>query len=174
MVIHNVLIGNGLGGVALHTHAGPSFGAPADDMSGNKIIGNFIARNLADTADTAAPGPVGININGGGGGSPIVDTVISENVVRDEDVDIAVNTPAEVDVHLNDLQGGKVGVADVCAFDTATACTGTIDATENYWGCPAGPGGNGCTTASGTDIRFNPWLQQPIADQSHHDRGGGN
>jgi hypothetical protein len=164
VIIHNTLTGNGLGGVALHTHVGPAFGAPADNMDGNMIIGNFIAKNLADQADTATPGSVGININSGGGGSPVYGTIISQNVIRDEDVDIAVNTPARVDIHLNDLLGGKVGVADVCAFDGAAVCTGSIDTTENYWGCSAGPGGPGCTTTSGSDILFIPWLQQPIGD----------
>jgi hypothetical protein len=136
-------------------------------MDGNMIIGNFIAGNLADQEDTATPGSVGININSGGGGSPVMGTVISQNVIRDEDVDIAINTPAPVDVHLNDLLGGKIGVADVCAFDKATACTGTIDATQNYWGCAAGPGGSQCTTASGSDVRFTPWLHKPISDDDH-------
>lgn len=163
VVIGNLLTDNGLGGVALHTHVGPAFGLPADNMDGNMIIGNFISGNLADTADTATPGTVGININSGGGGSPVHGTIISHNVIRDEDVDIAVNTPAEVDIHLNDLLGGKIGAADVCAFDKATICTGSIDATENYWGCFAGPGGHGCTTASGSDVRFTPWLSEPNA-----------
>ncbi len=30
-------------------------------------------------------------------------------------------------------------LGDVCALDGSTVCTGTIEATENYWGCPAGP-----------------------------------
>ena len=172
VIIHNKLTGNGLGGVALHTHVGPAFGAPADDMSGNMIIGNYIAGNLADQADTATPGSVGININSGDGGSPVVGTVITGNLIRDEDVDIAVNTPAQVDTHLNDLLGGKVGVADVCAFDHASICTGSIDATQNYWGCPAGPGGKECATASGPDIRFIPWLREPIGgDDNHGDSG---
>jgi len=170
VIINNTLTNNGLGGVALHTHVGPAFGLPPDDMSGNKIIGNVISGNLADQFDTATPGTVGININSGDGGSPVLGTVISQNVIRDEDVDIAINTPAEVDIHLNDLRGGKIGVADVCAFDGATICTGTIDATQNYWGGPHGPGDHGCTTASGSDIRFTPWLKNPIssnADGSH-------
>lgn len=162
VIINNKLIGNGLGGVDIHTHVGPAFGLPADDMHGNQIIGNYIAGNLADQADTATPGTVGININSGDGGSPVLGTVISENVIQDEDIDIAVNTPAEVDIHLNDLQGGKVGVEDVCAFDGSTACTGRINAIENYWGCFAGPGGYGCTTTSGSDIRFIPWLFKPV------------
>jgi len=161
VIIRNKLTGNGLGGVALHTHVGPAFGLPADNMGNNKIIGNYIAGNLADTADTATPGPVGININSGGGGSPVRGTVIANNIVLDEDIDVAINTPAEVDIHLNDLLGGKTGVGDVCAFDSAKICTGTIDATENYWGCSAGPGGKGCTMTSGSDIRFTPWLSQP-------------
>lgn len=167
VIIHNKLIGNGLGGVSLHTHVGPAFGAPADNMDGNQIIGNFIAGNLADTADTATPGRVGININSGGGGSPVQGTVISQNVIQDEDVDIAVNTPAQVDIHLNDLGGGKIGVADVCAFDKSSACTGSIDATQNYWGCYAGPGSKGCTTASGSDIRFTPWLLNFFEGHDH-------
>jgi hypothetical protein len=164
IAIKNKLTDNGLGGVALHTHVGPAFDAPADNMDGNMIIGNYIAGNLADTADTATPGRVGININSGSGGSPVLGTVISQNVIRDEDVDIAVNTPAEVDIHLNDLLGDKIGVADVCAFDKATVCTGSIDATENYWGCARGPNKDGCTTTSGSDIRFTPWLHKSVVD----------
>jgi hypothetical protein len=171
IAINNKLTDNGLGGVALHTHVGPAFGAPADNMDGNMIIGNYIAGNLADNADTATPGRVGININSGSGGSPVVGTVISQNVIRDEDVDIAVNTPAEVDIHLNDLLGDKIGVADVCAFDKAPVCTGSIDATENYWGCAQGPNKDSCTTTSGSDIRFTPWLHKSVVDDV---RDGGN
>ena len=165
VILRNTLTNNGLGGVALHTHVGPAFGLPADNMSGNKIIGNFISGNLADQGDTATPGTVGININSGGGGSPVYGTVIAENVIRDEQVDIAINSPSEVDIHLNDLGGGKIGVADVCAFDHASICTGSIDATENYWGCTGGPGAPRCSTASGSDIRWTPWLKQSIGDQ---------
>lgn len=162
VVTGNKLTDNGLGGVALHSHVGPAFGAPPDHMNGNVIIGNYIAGNLADTADTATPGTVGININSGGGGTPVNGTIISENVIRDEQVDIAVNTPAEVDIHLNDLLGGKSGVADVCSFDKATICTGTVDAVQNYWGCSFGPGKHGCTTVSGSDITFSPWLLKSV------------
>lgn len=169
VVVGNTLIGNGLGGVALHTHVGPAFGLPADDMDGNQIIGNFIARNNADSADTATPGRVGININSGDGGSPVRGTIISQNIIRDEDVDIAVNTPAEVDIHLNDLLDENIGVADVCAFDGSKACTGNIDATENFWGCAAGPGSEECSKTSGTDLRFTPWLVKPIPEASEHD-----
>lgn len=165
VIIGNKLTGNGLGGVTMHTHVGPTFGLPADNMNGNMIVGNSIAGNLADTFDTKTPGTVGININSGGGGSPIFNTVISRNVIRDEDVDIAVNSNSEVDIHLNDLRGGKIGVANVCAFDQAKVCNGHIDATENYWGCPSGPGGPGCATTYGISVRFTPWLRNPVGGQ---------
>jgi Right handed beta helix region len=161
VIIGNKLIHNGLGGVALHTHVGPAFGLPADNMNDNKIIGNTISANLADTFDTATPGRVGININSGDGGSPVRGTVISQNVISNEDIDIAVNTPAEVDIHLNDLDGSKIGVGDVCALDGSSVCTGTIDATENYWGCAAGPGNPGCTKVNAPRILWTPWLNQP-------------
>jgi Right handed beta helix region len=164
VIINNRLTNNGLGGVALHTHVGPAFGLPADNMDGNMIIGNYIAGNLADTFDTKTPGRVGININSGDGGSPVRGTIISQNVILDEDVDVAINTPAEVDIHLNDLQGGKLGVADVCALDGSHACTGSIDATENYWGCSSGPGGPGCTTFNAPRILYTPWLKKPVGN----------
>lgn len=158
VIIHNLLTGNGLGGVALHSHVGPAFGLPADDMNGNMIIGNYIARNLADLDDTATGGTVGININSGGGGTPVSGTVISQNVITQEEIDVAVNTLGTVNIHLNQLLGGKTGVANVCALDHAS-CTGQIDATQNYWGCPAGPGGAECSSVSGGQIVTDPALK---------------
>jgi hypothetical protein len=155
--MRNQLTGNGIPGFALHTHVGPAFGLPADDMSGNMIVNNFISGNGADGDDTATPGTAGININSGGGGSPVYGTIISGNIIQNEDIAVAVNTPAEVDVHLNDFLNGKVGVANVCSFDGAQ-CTSLIDATANFWGCAAGPNTNGCATTKGMRIRFNPWL----------------
>jgi hypothetical protein len=67
-------------------------------------------------------------------------------------VAIAVNTPAEVDIDVNNLLGGNIGIDNVCALDGA-ACTGTIDANENFWGCHAGPNTNGCSTTSGANVR---------------------
>lgn len=173
IITHNTLIGNGIGGVNLHTHVGPAFGAPADNMDNNVITGNYIAGNLADSFDTETPGRVGININSGGGGSPVTGTIIATNVITDEDVDIAVNTPATVEVHTNNLLGGKVGVANICAFDKASGfaptavCTGAIYAAQNYWGCSGGPdGGPPCSSvpaAFATDVIDSPWLAQPVA-----------
>jgi parallel beta-helix repeat protein len=169
VIIHNELTQNGIPGVALHTHVGPAFGAPADNMSENQIIGNFISGNGPDGDDTATPGTTGININSGGGGSPVRGTIISQNIIRNEDVAIAVNTPAEVDIHVNDLLGGKIGVDNVCALDGA-ACTGTIDANENYWGCHAGPNTSGCSTTSGANVRAATWLEAPITHKKDDDR----
>jgi hypothetical protein len=157
VVIHNRLVGNGLGGVALHTHVGPNFGLPADHMNGNQIIGNYIAKNLADGDDTATGGKVGININSGGGGTPVQGTIITQNTIVDEDIDVAVNTPALVTVHQNNLLGGKVGVANVCTLDDPS-CKGGAVATENFWGCSKGPGAKGCSTTSGPNIITTPWL----------------
>lgn len=168
VIIHNQLIGNGIGGVALHSHVGPNFGLPADNMDGSQIIGNYIARNLADTDDTATPGTVGININSGGGGSPVRGILISGNLITEEDIDVAVNTPAVVAVHQNNLLGGKTGVQNVCTVDAPTTCTGGSAATDNFWGCPMGPGSHGCSTTSGPNIVSTPWLSQPVGDDDHH------
>lgn len=160
VVAHNRLIGNGIGGVALHTHVGPNFGLPADDMNGNQIVGNYIAKNLADVDDTATGGTVGININSGGGGSPVQGTIVTGNIITEEDIDVAVNTPSWVIVHDNLLLGGKTGVANVCGLDDPS-CKGGSIASDNFWGCAKGPGAQGCSTTSGPNIVSTPWLSVP-------------
>jgi len=154
VVINNKLTNNGLPGVAFHSHVGPAFGLPPDNLNDNIIVGNTISGNGADLFDTATPGPTGININSGGGGTPITGTVISQNVVKGETDDIVVNTPASVDAHLNNLLGKQTGID---AYGGAT-----VNATENWWGCSGGPGANGCASVSGTGVLSTPWLTMPF------------
>jgi hypothetical protein len=145
VVIGNKLFDNGLPGVALHSHT------PGQNLNNNSIIANEIYGNHADTDDAATPGPTGINIFGV---SPILGTTISQNVIKNEAVDVAINTPSRVDVHLNNLLGKQIGLANLGA--------GSSDATENWWGCPNGPGSSGCSTVNGPNIIVSPWLTQPI------------
>jgi parallel beta-helix repeat protein len=145
VVIGNKLTDNGLPGVALHSHT------PGQNLNNNSIIANQISGNHADTDDAATPGPTGINIFGV---SPIMGTMISQNVIKDEAVDVAINTPSYVDVHLNDLLGNMVGLANLGKA--------TVDATENWWGCAAGPGAAGCSSVSGSNVFVEPWLTKPF------------
>ena len=148
VVSHNRLTGNGLPGVAFHLHTAKT-GQNVDD---NLIVSNYIAGNGADTADAATPGPTGINVFGV---APITGTVIADNVIRNEQVDIAVNTvsPAVVDAHLNNLLGQQIGVDNLGS--------GGVDATENWWGCAKGPGFPSCTSVSGSNIVSTPFLTHP-------------
>jgi parallel beta-helix repeat protein len=141
VVIGNKLTDNGLPGVAMHSHT------PGQNLNNNSIIANQISGNHADSDDAVTPGPTGINVFGV---SPVRGTTISQNIIKDEAVDVAVNTPATVDIHLNDLLGRKIGVANLGS--------GSVDATENWWGCVRGPGAPGCSTVSGPNVLFQPWL----------------
>jgi parallel beta-helix repeat protein len=146
IVIHNRIEGNGLPGVALHSHT------PGQNLNDNMIIGNRINGNGQDTSDAATTGPTGINIFGV---SPITGTVISQNVITHESLDIVVNTPSDVEADNNDLHGaGRVGVQNVGA--------GTVDATNNWWGCKDGPGVYPCSNVNGPGtVLFSPWLTKP-------------
>ncbi len=145
VIVDNSLVGNGLPGVAMHSHA------PSQNLNDNQIIGNYIADNGADTDDAATPGTTGINVFGV---SPITGTTITGNVIEREAVAIAANTPSEVRAHFNDLLNHNVGVANLDS--------GTVDATENWWGCPGGPGAAGCSTVTGPNVNYTPWSRQPF------------
>jgi hypothetical protein len=154
IVINNQLLNNGIPGVAFHSHVGPNFGAPADNLNNNSIIGNRIAGNGADVGDTPTPGPTGINLNSGGGGTPITGTVISGNTIENEAADVVINTPAKVDLHFNNLLSGEIGVDNLGA--------GTVNATKNYWGCFFGPKSNKCSSVNGPGVTFAPFSPIPL------------
>ena len=136
VVIGNRLIGNGQPGVAMHAHKAAAI------LTGNLVTGNYIAFNGADVADNATPGPTGINVDGGASGVSLSGNTITANTIENESVDIAIRTEpsTRIDVHLNNLLGGGVGVAN--------QGSGRVNATQNYWGCPGGPHALGCSTVS--------------------------
>jgi parallel beta-helix repeat protein len=147
VVIDNVLIDNGIGGVSMHNHAAAGFngvpaGAPPFNLNDNVITGNYIAGNEADDDDPTSPGPTGISLVSMG---PILGTVISQNQFDGETADIAFQAPGgSLQVHLNNFSSIGMGVDNEGG--------GSVDATQNWWGCPDGPGGAGCATVQGSNI----------------------
>jgi nitrous oxidase accessory protein NosD len=148
VIINNDLLNNGLPGVTLHNHAAAPAPAPPINLNDNIIVGNHFSGNEADTEDAATSGPTGINIFTL---APITGTVISQNTFDDEAIDVAFKAPSgQISVHFNDFDTRGIGVDNLG--------TGTINATENWWNCPTGPGGQGCTTVRGSGVLFTPWL----------------
>lgn len=149
VVVGNTLTDNGLPGVTMHGHT------PGQSMSDTIIAGNSLSRNGADTDDAFTPGPTGVNVFSV---SPAAGTIVSLNVIAGEEIAVAVNTPVEVDVNLNRFRtyGLNFGIDDIT--------TGLVNATENWWGCPHGPGSPGCAGISAVDpssVLYTPWLTSP-------------
>jgi hypothetical protein len=148
-IIGNVLENNGHPGVTMHNHAAPP-GAPGINLNDNMIIGNFISGNGADSADATTAGPTGIDIYSV---APAYGTLVSQNTIVNEAVDVVMNNPGSTELHMNNLMGGKVGVANP---------SGTINATMNFFGCAGGAGTTGCSTV-GSSVTAAPWLSAPVS-----------
>jgi hypothetical protein len=161
-VTGNRLVGNFLPGVVLYDNAysTQSGAQPNPDLSRNVILNNFIAGN-GPHPSAPAKVPTGIIAFGL---APIVDLSISGNWIEDEDIDVALNTASTVDLHLNDLLG-RTGVDN---FNEG----GLIEAGENWWGCPGGPGSDRCSSvAGGATVDFTPWLTRQLDLANPHDHG---
>jgi hypothetical protein len=87
-------------------------------------------------------------------GIGIFDSVPGAQAYDNVVINNEVNTSAQVNVHLNDILGMRIGVDNLDQ-------SGTVDATENWWGSPRGPGTLGATTVNGTGVVFTPWLTRP-------------
>jgi parallel beta-helix repeat protein len=149
VVLGNSLTKNGAGGVAMHNHAP----VPTIKLANNVITGNYIAGNGPDGGVTSVP--TGISLLGT---APVTGTLITLNQIEKESIDVAVDNAAGgvVIAHLNNLIGrGATGVANLGG--------GPVDATQNWWGCTAGPGKPGCTTVSGANVATVPFLTRPVA-----------
>jgi parallel beta-helix repeat protein len=158
VVIDNVLTNNGLPGVTMHNHAFFPSPAPAVNMNNNKIIGNLISGNAADTEDAATSGPTGINVYSA---APVTGTVISRNIFDHETIDIAFNAPSgQINAHQNGFDGPG-SVVGVETYGPGTN-TSTVNATENWWNCPSGPGTPGCASVVGSGVTSTPWLFAPL------------
>jgi parallel beta-helix repeat protein len=146
VVVGNTVTNNELPGVAMHGHT------PGQSLNDTIIAGNIVVGNGADTDDAFTPGPTGVNLFSV---SPATGTIVSQNAIAGEQIAVAVNTPAEVDVNLNGFRtyGLNFGIDNIG--------TELVNATENWWGCPDGPGSPGCAGINGPNVLFTPWLTSP-------------
>jgi hypothetical protein len=147
-VSDNVLVGNALPGVAMHSHA------PGQMLDDNVIVGNRISGNGTDGDLGAGLLPMGISISSAV--VPVTGTVIAQNVFKGEGIDVAINATnggSATDAHFNSFFG-KVGVDNLGM--------GSVSATSNWWGCPKGPGAYRCSTTEGSGITVDPWLVWPF------------
>jgi hypothetical protein len=151
VVINNDLHDNGLPGVTMHIHGFAPAPAPPVSLNDNQIIGNHIYGNAADTEDAFTPGTTGINIYSA---APITGTVIAQNDFRDEAINIAFKAPSGwITAHFNDFNEKGIGIDNLGA--------GTVDATENWWHCTAGPSAK-CSSVAGTGVTSAPRLTFPF------------
>jgi nitrous oxidase accessory protein NosD len=153
-VVNNRVESNSLPGIAIHNHVNLTFPnhPPNPNVNDNTITGNYIADNGPDPSLPTTL-HTGISILGT---TPITGLVIADNTFAVEDIDVAMNSASLIDIHLNNFSGQKAGIDNL---NTA----GTVNATQNWWGCAAGPGNAGCTNVlGGSTVVATPWLLAPL------------
>jgi parallel beta-helix repeat protein len=160
MIIGNTITNNGIPGVVFHGHS------PTDVIANTIVAGNMISGNGADVGDAATGGlTTGINVYGAHSSTVpglLTGTQIYGNTISNEDDAITYNSGQPLVVHLNNLI--NVGSNGLNNIDTTG--TGTVDASQNYWGCATGAGATGSTTCSivlGSNVTTNPYLTSTVA-----------
>ncbi len=157
LVSDNVVRDNGQPGIAIHVHAANG------NVDHNVITDNLVSGNGGDE-EAESPSPtMGIEIfsnpmgvaPGFSPAPPIVGTVVTQNAISREDVDVWVGSTAiDASVFLNDLLGsGAIGVKN--------AGSGTVFALDDWWGCPTGPNTPGCSRSVG-QVVTSPFLTHPV------------
>jgi hypothetical protein len=145
VVSDNDVEDNGLPGITMHNHAYSPSGPPVV-MNNNHFINNVLVNNAADTDDAATGGPTGINIYSV---APVYGTLIEQNRFDDESYDIVFRAPGTIIARFNDFDTG-VGVDNLGA--------GYVEAAQNWWDCPTGPGSGQCASVAGPRVNASPWL----------------
>ena len=168
VIVDNVLIGNALPGVALHSHF------PGQSLDGHLIANNTIIGNGPDS-DPGTTVKTGIVIfaetppEGEGPPGVPADMLLPVNGIQvigntflGEGIDVAVKTSGgDVALHQNNFFG-DVGIANLGEA--------LINATLNWWSCShsthgfhfGSPGGNdACANVTGDNVLVDPTLKKP-------------
>jgi hypothetical protein len=130
----NIILRQGTANVSNNTITGSNIGVAVIASSGEttNAVGTLVSNIITNN------GTVGVGFPGGG------ILLLSGSG--------ATAIPV-VTAHFNRIVGNSVGL------DNATATT--VDATNNWWGSNAGPGGAGSDVVS-THVTFNPWLVHQV------------
>jgi parallel beta-helix repeat protein len=158
----NTVSGNDFGIASTNT------GSTGTTISGNTVQDHFegillLAGTATVSNNTITGNNIGVAIIAFAGDTTnAVGTLVSNNITNNGNGGLAfpgggirvlndtgATTTAQATAHFNRIVGNSVGL------DNGT--TTTVDATNNWWGSNAGPGGTGSDTVSGP-VTFNPWL----------------
>jgi parallel beta-helix repeat protein len=132
----DIELGPGTATISNNTITGSNIGvavtAPVQDQFGNPVTTNTVATLVSNNITNNGNG--GLTVAGGG-----IRLLVQSGAPK----------TAQATAHFNRIVGNSVGLANTTAA--------TVDATNNWWGSNAGPGGAGSDKVSGP-VTFNPWL----------------
>jgi hypothetical protein len=163
-IVGNILVDNGIGGVAMHTHA-PGTETLRDEV----ITGNYIARNGPDS-DLGLSGNQGDGISLLVVGGNVNGFVISDNTFEDEAEDIAISTNQSllVTATLNNFSRGSMAIDNLgpAPGDSGTPLvTGNATVNATTKGCATFV--NVVNSGQFASVVFaTPWLANPIFEPS--------
>ncbi|HEU5270402.1 MAG TPA: discoidin domain-containing protein [Jatrophihabitans sp.] len=145
--------GNLTANIGAYGTSGGALGLASDNPSGiSYLVSN--TSFIGNTANSSGTGTAaGAAIFQENGNLTVTGSTFTGNVVAGSGTlaNSAIYTAGTSTLHYNRLIG-NAGAA------VLTTRGGTVNATQNWWGCNSGPGTAGCDGAAGTGVTTNPWL----------------
>ncbi len=144
-----------IGGIKVTHNTGTTSGSAIyfwGSVTGSALVeGNTITGSEGSAVSIHGAGEYGVPDTANTGTFTITSNTLTGNTHGIYVAKEALGTGASVVAHLNNLYGNTTaGVEN-------KSSVATINATNNWWGCNAGPGHSGCAAVSGS-VMYDPWL----------------
>jgi hypothetical protein len=170
-IVANAAHSNRFAGFVIESGTGPAYTLVGNVATGNPGGFSLDGRGLVVRRNVAMNNNVGVQIEGDASNLLLAENSIIGN--RLGGVSIGLNVPGPIDIHRSNIYGNAGGASPSietnCGISNLSGRQ--IDARNNFWGLPSGPGANpadnagpgtGCDAEAGSETLLVPFASKPF------------